>query len=313
MNNTSSTLGYFSIRMEAGVIPALALDIVLATISIHAVNMILGYLKSKPPGMQSPIDQVNTYLLRSLQCLSLTLMSLYILIDCTLGVGETLAKILMWPFFMSGEIFFMFLIINTVCYQLLSVYPHLIETDFNRPMAICLAFCLVCQTAICAAFQSQGVLPPNYYALRRIYVRKTDTLMVYRRVSKAAGLTLLVILRLVLWFRQKHRHNDLKVISDKSLLLALVFMVGNSLISNFWLGLNRHTLEKIAGLIIIIGWPINTCLFNQNVRSYAKEQIASDMIYCYEKWATFASNVKRQKRRLQSYLGLTNTVHTLQV
>ena len=313
MNNTSATFEHFLIKMEARTVPVLGLDILLATISIRAIDMTLGYLKSKPPGLQSPIDQVNTYLLRSLQSVSLSCTAIHILVDCTWDIGDTLARILMWPFFMSGEIFIMFLIINTVCYQLLSVYPYLIEKDFNTPMAICLALGITSQTVLILVFESQGLKPLTYYTLRRMFVPKSDTMVIYRRTAKAMALALLVIMRLVLWFKKKHHHNDLKVISDKSLLFALSFMVGNSLISKVWFGLDQYTLEKIACFIIVLGWPITTCLLNQNVRSYAKDQIATDINVFCENWIYFVNYIKQKKLKLRSYFGLSNSVHTVNV
>ena len=308
--NRSEAFGKFAVKTEFGtVIINLLLNLVLASVSFTLINYTLNYLKSKPPGLHSPIDQVNKYLLWSLKFTCVCAVTYFILVDCTLDTGEQLAKILTWPFFISVEIFIMYLIINSACYQVLSLYPHLIERDFNVPMAVCLALGLAYQVGLSIGFHCQGSLPPSYYNLRHIPVVESDLMLTYRRVSKALSLAVLVVTRLGMRFTTNRHLDDQRVISDKSLICLLGFLVSVSLLPIAWWNLDKYSPRWYISIVMVIVWPLCICLLSQNVRTFAQRQLQEDVNLLVETCSNSINKIKRWK----SYLGSNNTVHSVTV
>ena len=253
---------------------SLAGDILIVISSYKLTQTILDYLKSKPPGLQSPIDQVNKYLLTSMQMMNIDAFIIHAIHDIHFEVGDLGAKIISWIVFNGAEIFGWLLIINTLAYQSLVLFPHWIELSFEKPLKILVALGLVYQVGICLTFHHLGYFLPAYYTMRQIPMDNDHPFMIYHPVTKATSLALICTARiLVRWWVVDNTQEDMRIISDKSLIMVAAFVPIPALISKKILGIDRVYIEKYALAIIMVVWPLFIILSNHQVREFAERQV----------------------------------------
>ena len=288
----------FQLRLDAGSPLHFGKTLILGLVSIKSFQLIVNYIQSKPPGQKSAVDTLNLILIRNMQLMVVFATFYRWTMDCTLNSGQVLATILTWPTFNVHDSMVLILLASSVFHQLLILYPHLIEKDFNVWFKVLGVVLVSYAVATDIIMFWHGIYPPNYYEMRRLPEKFEG--LIFRRTTLAICLVVTTLLRLNIGLRNigiGDRQSDSKVIGEKCLLFVIATISGTSFGLLTFGQLYRPIIIQISGAIVLNGWPLVMISSNEKVRSFVKRKYQTEIDWVLETKANLCDSFQRIRAR----------------
>ena len=287
-----------------------AKDVVLGVLSFKFIQLILDYIKSKPPGQKSPVDTVTTILLLNLHVVNVMWTLHLVIIDCTSDSGETLAMVVSWPLFDSADSLMILLFFATAFHQLLIFYPNLIEKDFTFCFKVLGAFLFTYFIANDIFLLLNQTYPPAYYAMRGLPFRAES--IAIRNIVFGVSASGSFLLRLNFCIRrntQDRHQSDSKIVSDKSFLVVAIMI--SATVLYVWLtnGQNRDTVTRIMAIMLLLVWPVAILLCNEQIKEFSARRHPNVVGHLLE----MEAGCKRLFQMLATQPFTRNVVHSVSV
>lgn len=155
--------------VSASIIMEMALIAATFTATLYMARQLIGYLNSKPPGMQSPMDEVNKIVLSCYVFSSFSISVTVIVTLIEIDIGHVLASLISHTRFSSACLLPFSFAANAMMQHVLIHYYWIVEecalSDQSLALLI-MGFILVLVAGELTVFALMGATPTAYHPLR---------------------------------------------------------------------------------------------------------------------------------------------------